>query len=85
MHDSRIIESPKQALEIINLIFARSFCSRLHLHALTPPFASPTLQLVPPLMLLIKPFLQHQKQQKGFKFILSFALKAKARRISIKK
>ena len=66
-------------------MFAGSFCSHLHLHALTPPFASPILQLVPPLMLLIKPFQQHQKQHKGFEFIVVFSLQARALRISILK
>ena len=79
------LESLKEALEIITLIFVRSFCSHLHLHVWTPPFASPILQLVPPLMPFIKPFLQHQKQQKAFKFILFLALKPKALRISILK
>ena len=79
------LESLKEALEIITVIFVRSFCSHLHLHALTPPFASPIQQLVPPLMPFIKPFLKHQKQQKAFKFNLFLALKPKAIRISILK
>ena len=63
-HVSQITESLKQVLEITTLIFAGSFCSHLYLHVWTPPFASPILQPIPPLMLLIKPFQQHQKQKR---------------------